>query len=190
METINVEQRDFSVKPKQLRRLGKIPGSVLGKSLPETLPIQMDESAARLLVTQLREGSKVQLKLGAKTIPVQIKEKSVDTMNHQILQITFQALAAGEKINSVIHILLKNEDKITDELEKVLLEIPYSSLPGDMIDTITIDLDGLKSGYILAVKDIPELMSKKIDLQVEPDNVVFRICERKIVVEETEEAAE
>ena len=35
-----------------------------------------------------------------------------------------------------------------------------------MIDTITIDLDGMKTGTVLTVKDIPELMGKKIELQV------------------------
>lgn len=34
MENIKVQKRDFTVKAKKLRRLGVVPGSVFGKSLP------------------------------------------------------------------------------------------------------------------------------------------------------------
>lgn len=47
-----------------------------------------------------------------------------------------------------------------------------------MIDTITVDLDGMKTGTVLTVKDIPELMSNKIELQVDTDEIVLRINDR------------
>ena len=61
----------------------------------------------------------------------------------------------------MIHILLANDDKVSGQLEKMLMEIPYASLPGDMIDTLTIDMDGITTGTVLMVKDIPELMSEE-----------------------------
>ncbi len=86
-------------------------------------------------------------------------------------------------MNSVIHILLVNDDKIPGQLDKMLMEIPYASLPGDMIDTITVDLDGITVGTILTVKDIPELMSDKIELKVDSEEIVLRVSERKHHVE-------
>lgn len=179
MENISVQKRDFTVKAKKMRRLGMIPGNVFGKSLPESLSIQLEETTARRLIRQKREGSKLSLDLDGKIIPVQIKEKSFNPLNVEILHISFQALTTDEKVNSVIHILLANDKKLGGQLEKLLMEIPYASLPGDMIDTITIDADGLKTGVILTVKDIPELMSDKIELQVDTDEIVLRISERK-----------
>ena len=116
-------------------------------------------------------------------MPVQIKEKEIDTIKGQIQHISFQALTADEKVNSVIHILLVNDDKIPGQLDKMLMEIPYASLPGDMIDTITVDLDGITVGTILTVKDIPELMSDKIELKVDSEEIVLRVSERKHHVE-------
>ena len=116
-------------------------------------------------------------------LPVQIKEKEIDTIKGQIQHISFQALTADEKVNSVIHILLVNDDKIPGQLDKMLMEIPYASLPGDMIDTITVDLDGITVGTILTVKDIPELMSDKIELKVDSEEIVLRVSERKHHVE-------
>jgi large subunit ribosomal protein L25 len=89
----------------------------------------------------------------------------------------------------VIHILLKNVDKIAGTLERIMLEIPYASLPADMIDTITIDLDGLPVGSVLTVADIPELQSEKIDLQVDTDSIILRTSEsRRVVVQSEEES--
>lgn len=190
MECIRVQKRDFTLKAKKLRRNGMIPGSVFGKSLPEAISLQIDEVAARKLLTTKREGSRLNLDLDGQIIPVQIKEKNVNIINNQIIEISFQALKADEKANSVLYIVLKNTDKITDSVETQLLEIPYAAYPKDMIDTITIDVDGKPVGTTVTVGDIPELVNDKIDLQVDKDEIVYRIVEKKRVEEEEEEETE
>ena len=180
MENINVQKRDLKVNAKKVRRLGMVPASVFGKSLPESISIQMEEAIARRLIRQKREGSKLLLKVDNQSIPVQIKEKSINTLNGEILHISFQALVADEKVNSVIHIFLDNDKKFGGQLEKMSMEIPYTSLPGDMIDTITIDVDTLKTGDVLTVKDVPELMSHKIELRMDTDDMVLRINEKQL----------
>ena len=179
METINVQKRDFNVEAKKMRRLGKVPGNVFGKSLTESISIQMEEVVARRLIRLNREGSKLVMNIEGQTVPVQIKEKSLDPVKDEILHITFQALTADEKVNSVIHIIITNDDKIAGILERIQLEIPYTSLPEDMIDTITIDVDKMKAGTVLTVGEIPELKSDKIELQVDPDSIVLRVSEKK-----------
>lgn len=164
MDVIRVDNRDFTVKAKQLRRSGVVPGSVFGGPLTDAVSLQIDEGAVRKLFSHKREGSKVKLELDGKIIPVQIKEKSVNTLNNEILHVSFQALAADQKVNSVIHLILKNADKITATLVSQLTEIPYAAFPKDMIDTITIDVDGMPVGTVLTVGDIPELVSDKIEL--------------------------
>lgn len=179
MNVITVDKRDFTIKAKQLRRSGIVPGSVFGGPLPDSISLQMDEATARKLMHDKREGSKLKLDLGGQIIPVQIKEKTLNTLNNEILHISFQALKADQKVNSVIHIILKNTEKITELLEKMLMEIPYASLPEDMIDTITIDVDGMAVGSVITVGDIPELKSEKIDLQVDTEEIVLRISDKK-----------
>lgn len=179
METINVQKRDFTVKAKKMRRLGLVPGSVSGKSFPNSISIQMDEATARRLVRLKREGSKLMLTIDGQTIPVQIKEKSLNPVNNEILHLSFQALIADEKVNSVIHLILANEDKVEGTLEQMQFEIPYASLPEDMIDTITLNLEGMPEGTVLTVEEIPELKSDKIDLLVDPESIVLRTSPRK-----------
>ena len=155
MDMITVEKRDFAVKAKKLRRLGLVPGSVFGGPLREALALQLEEADARRLVEQKREGSKLKIVLDGQQIPVQIKEKAVNLLNNDILHLSFQALQADQKVNSVIHIFLTNTEKVTDALERMLMEIPYASLPEDMIDTITVDVEGMPCGTVLTVGDVP-----------------------------------
>ena len=166
MDMITVEKRDFAVKAKKLRRLGLVPGSVFGGPLREAL------------VEQKREGSKLKIVLDGQQIPVQIKEKAVNLLNNDILHLSFQALQADQKVNSVIHIFLTNTEKVTDALERMLMEIPYASLPEDMIDTITVDVEGMPCGTVLTVGDIPELNSGKLDLQADKTEIVLRISDK------------
>ena len=150
MDMITVEKRDFAVKAKKLRRLGLVPGSVFGGPLREALALQLEEADARRLVEQKREGSKLKIVLDGQQIPVQI----------------------------VIHIFLTNTEKVTDALERMLMEIPYASLPEDMIDTITVDVEGMPCGTVLTVGDIPELNSGKLDLQADKTEIVLRISDK------------
>lgn len=187
MDTITVQKRDPTSKAKHLRRAGLIPGSIFGRTLQESISIQMDEATARKLVQSKREGSKLKLTLDDRVIPVQIKEKSQNVVNNEILHIGFQALRADQKVNSVIHIFFKNADKVPGIVETMLLEIPYSSLPADMIDTITINLEGKPVGSSLKVSDIPELKNEKIDLQVDTESMILRINDRKLAATQTTE---
>ena len=176
MNTFKVDKRDFSQSAKKLRRAGIVPGTVFGGGLPETISLQMDAAAAKKLITSKRVGSQLTLELEGKMIPVQLKVKETDPLTGTILHVDFQALASDQKINSVIHILVKNADKLTAVLQHHLMEIPYASLPEDMIDTITIDVDGMPVGTAITVADIPELQSDKIELQVPADELVMRIA--------------
>ncbi len=179
MDVISVARRDFTVKAKQLRRAGFVPGSVYGGPLTDAVSLQLDEGTARKLIRQKREGSKLKLDLDGQLIPVQIKEKTINTMTNEILHISFQALKADQKVNSVIHIIVKNTEKITGFPETMLMKIPYASYPEDMIDTITIDVDGMPTGTVITVGDIQELQNDKIELQVGNEEIVLRISGRR-----------
>lgn len=182
MDMIAVEQRNTKLNGKQLRKQGIVPCCVYGGHLPASIAIQMEEKTAEKLLRTLRLGSKVQLQLGDQVITTQIKDKNRCFEDNKIEHIGFQALAPEVKVNSVAHILLKNEEAVPGVLEKMMLEIPYASLPRDMIDTVTVDLEGKQRGYILTAGEIPEFCTDRVELQIAADTMVLRITEKKLAL--------
>ena len=189
MDIVNVERRDPQAKAKHLRRMGIVPCSVYGGALPNAVSIQMTQKDANLLFREKRDGSKIRLKLDGKVIPTQIKESTRNSDNHNIEHISFQALKAGQTVNSVAHIYRKNADTVRGILEQMIDEVPYESLPEYMVDAITIDLDGAEVGTVITIADIPELNNEHITLQIPSDSIVLRITDTKTVPDE-EDAGE
>lgn len=179
MNSIVVNKRDVSIKPKKLRKTGLVPGNIFGRMLPESIAIQLNPAEARFINQKLREGSQVLIQLGEKKMPAQIKEKSTDNLTNDLLHVDFQLLEANHVFNSVIHILYKNTETIPNALERLVTEIPYSTTPENMIDTITIDVSGMKEGDMITIEDIDELKSDKIELHLPSDEIVVRVNERK-----------
>lgn len=189
MDTLKVNARDFSIKAKHLRKQGLVPGAVFGGPLKESVSLQMEEAAVKKMLTEKRLGSRLDIELNGETIPVQLKEVQKDPLTNTVLDISFQALKRGEKINSVFQVILENVDKVTTALvEKMTTEIPYRSLPRDMIDTITIDVNGMPVGTVVTVADLEELKDGKVEPQVPADEIIFRIVEKKIIVDDEEDA--
>lgn len=142
----------------------------------------MDQQTANRLFHTKREGSQVGLELDGRVIPAQIKEKK-KMMSGQVEHFGFQALSANKKVNSVTHIFLKNTELCPAHWSRCSLRSP-SLPPADMIDTVTVDLDGMPAGTTLTFKDIPEFQSDKIELQIDADSMVLRIVDKKRAVEE------
>lgn len=178
MDIITVQKRNLAVKAKKLRRLGIVPCNIFGGNLPESISIQLEEVIAQKLVRSKREGSKLQLNLDGQIIPVQFKEKVQNILSNEISHISFQALNSEHKVNSVIHIILKNAEIFGEKLDRMLLDIPYTSLPANMIDTVMIDLEGMPVGTVLTIADISEINSEKIELQVDSSSMVLRINDK------------
>lgn len=179
MSIITVENRNMLIKAKQLRKANIVPCAIYGGSLPESLSVQIDQSNAKKLLREKREGSKLELNLDGKVIPAQIKDIDRNFVNNEIIHINFQALEADKKVNSVAQIILDNTDKVMGVLEQMIFEIPYSAFPSDMIDTVTVDLEQLTVGSILTVEDIPAFNNENIELLISPDSMILRISDKK-----------
>ena len=179
MEIMKVSKRDMSIKTKKLRQQGLVPGNVYGGNLQKTVLIQMDQNEASRLVAKNRIGSRLTLMLDEKKLPVQIKDKDVDSQTGTLRNVSFQALAADQKVNSVITLMIKNFEKVAGMREFMLTEIPYAALPCDMIDVLEIDMEGMKAGTVVTVADIPELNSDKLEIQVDKDEIILRITDPK-----------
>ncbi len=179
MESMIAQKRDFTTKAKQLRRAGIVPCVICGAELEESLAIQIDKSTAMQLKRTKRNGSKVSVQVDGKVYPSLIKSLEYNGLKDEITHISFQVLDAGKRCKSVAHIILLNKDKVPGVLEQMQIEVPHIAAPEDLIDTVSVDLADMPVGTTLTIGDIPEFQKETIELQVDADNIVLRIRDRK-----------
>ena len=191
MNTLKAEKRDLAVKAKKLRREGYVTGNVFGKELEQSIPVKMLSSNVESLLKTTGKGGRILLDLDGQSYNVLIKEVDFNSMKHQITEIDFQVLVAGEKIHSVAEIELLNHDKVTNGVIQLHLEeISYRALPEDLTDRIQLDLDGVKVGDSIKVKDLPFAQNPQIELLTDPESIVVSVTEVRNTEEaETEEEA-
>lgn len=191
MNTLKAEKRDLAVKAKKLRREGYVTGNVFGKEIEGSIPVKMTVSDVETLLKTTGKGGQILLNVDGQTYDVLIKEIAYNTLKHQTMEIDFQALVAGEKVHSVAEVVLCNHDKVTDGVVQLLLEeISYRALPEALIDKVEVDLDSVKVGDSVLVKDLAIAKDPKIELMTDPEAVVVSVTEAKAAPEAAEDEEE
>lgn len=74
-----------------------------------------------------------------------------------------------------------NKDKAQGILEQIQMQVPHAAEPEFLLDTVAVDLEGCPVGTVITVGDIPEFQSENIELQIDPNSIVFRIRETVLI---------
>lgn len=191
MTTLKVQRRNMETKAKKLRREGYVTGNLFGKEIEGSIPLQIEKQEAERIERECMKGSQLYLELDGKTYDVLIKEMDYRPMDHQILEMDFQALVKGEKVHSVAEVILLNKEKVTEGvLEQLLEEIAYKATPEELVEKVEIDCVALRLGDTLKVADLDIAKNDKIDLQTDLDAPIVSILASNNEVPEDEEAEE
>lgn len=191
MTTLKVQRRNMETKAKKLRREGYVTGNLFGKEIEGSIPLQIEKQEAERIERECMKGSQLYLELDGKTYHVLIKEMDYRPMDHQILEMDFQALVKGEKVHSVAEVILLNKEKVTEGvLEQLLEEIAYKATPEELVEKVEIDCAALRLGDTLKVADLDIAKNDKIDLQTDLDAPIVSILASNNEVPEDEEAEE
>ncbi len=192
MTTLKVQRRNMETKAKKLRREGYVTGNLFGKEIEGSIPLQIEKQEAERIERECMKGSQLYLELDGKTYDVLIKEMDYRPMDHQILEMDFQALVKGEKVHSVAEVILLNKEKVTEGvLEQLLEEIAYKATPEELVEKVEIDCATLRLGDTLKVADLDIAKNDKIDLQTDLDALIVSIlASNNEVPEDEEESAE
>ena len=191
MTTLRVQRRNMETKAKKLRREGYVTGNLFGKEIEGSIPLQIEKQESERIERECMKGSQLYLELDGKTYDVLIKEMDYRPMDHQILEMDFQALVKGEKVHSVAEVILLNKEKVTEGvLEQLLEEIAYKATPEELVEKVEIDCATLRLGDTLKVADLDIAKNDKIDLQTDLDAPIVSILASNNEVPEDEEAEE
>ena len=180
----------METKAKKLRREGYVTGNLFCKEIEGSIPLQIEKQEAERIERECMKGSQLYLELDGKTYDVLIKEMDYRPMDHQILEMDFQAIVKGEKVHSVAEVILLNKEKVTEGvLEQLLEEIAYKATPEELVEKVEIDCATLRLGDTLKVADLDIAKNDKIDLQTDLDAPIVSILASNNEVPEDEEAA-
>jgi len=173
-------------KVKKLRREGLLPANVYGKGLSSTA-IQVKMSDFQAVYKEAGETGLVDLKVGADSKPVLIKNLQMEFPLHTPLHVDFYQVNLKEKVKTMVPLVLTGEPKaVTDKvglLLQTLAEVEIEALPAELPENIEVSVE-----HLAAVDDHILVEALKapagVTILTGADQVVAKIGE--LVVEEAE----
>ena len=188
MNTLKAEKRSMDVKAKRLRREGYVTGNVFGREIEGSIPVKMLKTDVDKLLKTDHKGSQIMLDVEGQTYDALIKEVDFNPLAGRVDEIDFQALVSNEKVHSVAEVVIVNHDKVADGvLQENLEEVSYKAYPSALVDKVEVDVEGMKVGDTIRVKDLAIYKDADIDIKTDPEAVVVTVVAvHNGVVPETE----
>ena len=156
---LDAESRDVIGKQvKALRRQGKLPGILYGRSMQPT-PIMMDLRDATRILLQLAPSALVTVVLAGEKHLALVREKQRDFIRGTLKHIDFQTVSMKEKlrVNVIINLvgLAPAVKDFNGVLVEGLTEVEVECFPQDLPSKISVDISGLKKiGDSITVRDL------------------------------------
>ncbi len=180
MAKLQAEKRDGTGKYKafDLRKAGRIPGVVYGRSLKENLNVSM---VLKEFLQVLKSGDRlVDLDVaGGSPLRVLLKAVQHGTYDHEILHADFRAVSDDEIIEVVLDIELEGAADAPGMreggmLEQNLHQIGARCLPKNLPEKVVVNVSAIALGDVLYVKDLLSLLTKRsggtaFSLKILPD---------------------
>jgi len=158
--TIDCQRRELKTKGflNQMKAKAMIPGVVYGTGMQPINLVTQNKQIAKILETH---GSRVlfALEIAGEKAPLMavIREIQRDPVSGQLIHMDFLQVDMSEKINSTIGIHISGEDELLKKnavIQMGIKEIEISCLPGNLPDTIILDVAHLEVGDKVNVGDL------------------------------------
>ncbi|WP_337103131.1 50S ribosomal protein L25/general stress protein Ctc [Paenibacillus sp. YIM B09110] len=191
---MKADQRNISTKGelRELRQQGKVPGVVYGKQLSASALVAVDEKELHGLL-RTHPNAVVEIEIGAQgKHSVMISEVQRDSLNRQLLHVDFHQVNMNEDVRAHVRIEAEGDSTGVREggiLQVILHELEVQCLPGDIPETITVDISSLGVGESLLVRDLQ--LPQGVEAKSEPEMVVVTVLapQKELSEEEREDAA-
>jgi large subunit ribosomal protein L25 len=177
MEEILLDAESRNVIGKQvkaLRRQGKLPGILYGRSIQPT-PIMMDLRDATRTLMRLAPSALVTVVLAGEKHLALVREKQRDFIRGTLKHVDFQTVSMKEKLRVNVIIDLVGLAPAVKDFNGVLVEglteVEVECFPQDLPSKISVDISGLKKiGDSLTVHDL--IMPPNVASLDNPDEMI------------------
>jgi large subunit ribosomal protein L25 len=159
--TLQAEKRDGRGKneARRLRARGRIPAVVYGVEKNTALPIAVDPKILmRILHSESGVNTLIGLQLDGGDTRVLVKEYQIDPIQHKLLHADFYQIAMDKARTFTVPVVMKGEAPgvklqggIVDFVNR---EIEIECLPGDIPESIVVDISELALNQGIRVRDL------------------------------------
>ena len=185
-------QSEGSQAARKIRRSGRIPGVLYGRS-GKAVSIDLDALEFANGVKNISESTIVKVEVDGKSYEAFVKDTQRNIIDGNILHVDFYEVESGVLLRARVSILLKgNAAGVRDGgiLEFPLHEIEVECMPKDLPERIELDISNLGVNQSIHVREIP--LSDSIRVISAADQVVALVKyakEEKVEAPTEEEAA-
>ena len=181
-----------SANARRLRRTGNLPAVIYGDG-KDGLSIQLDTHDFELLLHHhSSETVLVDIEIeGEGAISALVKDVQHHPVTGEVMHVDLQKMDAKKAIQVEIPVELVGEAegvKSGGLLELVMHEIAVECLPGDLQESIEIDISGMEIGDALHLGDLD--LGSKFKLMGDPEAIIVVVSEPHLETEESDEEGE
>ena len=192
--TLQAARRDvLGKKNRFLRRQGITPAHLFGHSI-ESQALQCDTVQLKRIIAHAGMSRLISLKIGGDKQPksVFVREIQRDAVGKQLLHVDFYQVKKGEKIAVDVPIILVGEAPAMKGkgcmLTRGITSLSVECLPDNVPPQIEVDISLLEElEQPINVKDI--VLDQDITVNADPEQLVVKVTEVMVKVEEVEEVA-
>ena len=159
--TLKAEKREGRGKneARRLRAGGRIPAVVYGAEKNKAVEISVDpKMLLRILHSESGVNTLIGLQLDGGDTRVLMKEYQLDPVGHKLLHADFYQVAMDKALIVTVPVVLKGDAKGVKQqggiVDFVHREIEIEVLPGDIPESITVDITELMMNQGLRVRDL------------------------------------
>jgi large subunit ribosomal protein L25 len=190
MELFAEERTVLGRQVKRLREDGWVPAVMYGREF-DPMPLQVEELPLRKVLSQVGGSQLVRVQVKGKKAPelVLVREVQHDPLRGHVLHVDLYRVMMTEKLTAEVPLSLIGESPMTEDVDAVMItgisSVEVQCLPGDLVDAIEVDLSTLTEfDQSLTVGDLP--VPGGIEILTEPDEMIARVVQVRMVVPEPE----
>ena len=179
--TLQAEKREGRGKneARRLRARGRIPAVVYGAEKGKAVEIAVDpKMLLRILHSESGVNTLIGLQLSGGDTRVLVKEYQLDPIDHKLLHADFYQVAMDKTITVTVPVVLKGEAKGVKQqggiVDFVHREIEIEVLPGDIPESITVDISELMLHEGVRVRDV-QTEGSKWKATSDPDMMIVHV---------------
>jgi large subunit ribosomal protein L25 len=171
---------------KQLRKQGKIPAIVYGKTVGN-LTIAVDKGDLIRVFNNAGKNEVIQLDIeGKNKTSVMAHAFQVDPINRQMIHIDFKEINMNETVDVSVPIHILGEEAIEKRdgvVQQNVNELQIRALPGDIPSFIELDVTELQIGDSLRVSDLKSGLGNTYEVLNHDDEVLVTINHPQLIDE-------